>query len=183
MSFSETAVPRSRSPCAPPSDNPSKSFWHSEPSPLLTAHRTTRELPKTADVVIIGSGMTGASVAHHLLNDDPTSEARNGKAKEDYSVVMLEAREACWGATGRVCFQSSTRIFLYVCLQGANSRLLQNGGHCQPALFVHPHDPSIGNFELLNFKTIHSLIEAKKIDCEFVVQPAVRTFYSRRLVN
>jgi hypothetical protein len=65
----------------------------------------------------------------------------------------------------------------------ANPHSFQNGGHCQPALFVHPHDPSIGNFELLNFKTIHSLIESKKIDCEFVVQPAVRSFYSRRLVN
>ena len=101
MSLYNPTVSQSRPPCDPPSDNPSKSFWHSEPSPLLTAHRTTRELPKTADVAIIGSGITGASVAHHLLN---ASNDSNGGlvAGKDYNVVMLEAREACWGATGRV---------------------------------------------------------------------------------
>lgn len=43
--------------------------------------------------------MTGASVAHHLLNDQNTV----GQPGNRLSVVMLEAREACWGATGRVC--------------------------------------------------------------------------------
>lgn len=80
--------------CPLPTLKSTASFWHSEPSPLLTAHRSTRELPSHADVVIIGSGMTGASVAHHLLND--------GDKHEKLNVVMLEAREACWGATGRV---------------------------------------------------------------------------------
>lgn len=99
---------KSRSPCELPSNNPSKSFWHSEPSALLTAHRTTRELPQTADVVIIGSGISGASVAHHLLNDDSATTTEMGKKKDGYSVVMIEAREACWGATGRVRLQLRT---------------------------------------------------------------------------
>lgn len=48
--------------------------------------------------MIIGSGITGASVAHHVLNnDDVRADDSPGR-----SVVMLEAREACWGATGRV---------------------------------------------------------------------------------
>lgn len=92
MSLEKPELPRDRQPCDLPSPKSTASFWHSEPSALLLGHRSTRNLPETADVVVIGSGMTGASVAHHLLTE--------GKEKVD--VVMLEAREACWGATGRV---------------------------------------------------------------------------------
>jgi FAD dependent oxidoreductase len=76
-----------------PSANSTKSFWHSDPSKILLGHRTTAALPTEADVVIIGSGISGASAAHFLRQDD------RGK---DLNIVMLEAREACWGATGRV---------------------------------------------------------------------------------
>lgn len=95
---SERHISTASAPCGLPSKSSTASFWHSEPSNLLKAHRSTRELPGTADVVIVGSGMTGASVAHHLLTDDEVVE-RSGKKPR---VVMLEAREACWGATGRV---------------------------------------------------------------------------------
>ncbi|TKA69808.1 hypothetical protein B0A49_05857 [Cryomyces minteri] len=128
-----------------PTPNPSFSFWHTEPSPLLLRHRSTRDLPPYADVVIVGSGITGAAAAYHLAHDE--------RAK-GMSVLMLEAREACWGATGR------------------------NGGHCQPLLLSHPTTPSIPLFELSNYRAIQSLIAAHAIDCEFVVQPSVRAFYS-----
>ncbi|KAI0004438.1 DAO-domain-containing protein [Xylariaceae sp. FL0662B] len=64
--------------------------------PLLD-HRTTPELPPSADTVIIGSGITGTLVAKHHLETWP-----------EKSVVVLEAREFCSGATGR------------------------NAGHCKP---------------------------------------------------
>ena len=76
-----------------PTANSTKSFWHSDPSKVLLGHRTTASLPTEADIVIIGSGISGASAAHFLRQDD------RGK---DLNIVMLEAREACWGATGRV---------------------------------------------------------------------------------
>jgi lysine/ornithine N-monooxygenase len=78
-----------------PTPNSTKSFWHSEPSKTLLGHRTTSSLPTEADVVIIGSGISGASAAYHLKQD---------KDGTDLNIVMLEAREACWGATGRVNF-------------------------------------------------------------------------------
>nr|KIR84852.1 hypothetical protein I308_05028 [Cryptococcus tetragattii IND107] len=66
-------------------------------NPLLN-HRTTEELPKEAEVVIIGSGISGSLCALSLLqNPDPPK-----------SVIILEARELCSGATGR------------------------NAGHCKP---------------------------------------------------
>jgi hypothetical protein len=75
-----------------PCPNPTKSYWHREPSHTLLDHRTSPDLPKTADIVVVGSGITGAFAAHFL---------KNGQAGES-EVVMLEARQACWGATGRV---------------------------------------------------------------------------------
>ncbi|KAK3075793.1 hypothetical protein LTR53_000618 [Teratosphaeriaceae sp. CCFEE 6253] len=150
MSRQHPALPRQHSAAGLPSEVSSHSFWHSQPSPLLTAHRSTRNLPQTADVVVIGSGITGASAAHHLL-----TSSKNDTHSSGLKVVMLEAREACWGATGR------------------------NGGHCQPLLFESPHDPSIGHFELRNFHALQDLIKEENIDCEFVAQPGVRSIYSQ----
>jgi len=76
-----------------PTANSTKSFWHREPSKILIGHRTTTTLPTEADVIIVGSGISGSFAAHYLKED------ARGK---DLKVVMLEAREACWGATGRV---------------------------------------------------------------------------------
>ncbi|KAL5333332.1 FAD dependent oxidoreductase-domain-containing protein [Aspergillus crustosus] len=69
----------------------SLSYWLQgvQGDPLLN-HRTTPELPASADIVIIGSGMTGTLVAKQA------TEAWPGK-----KVVVLEAREFCSGATGR----------------------------------------------------------------------------------
>ncbi|KAK6440540.1 hypothetical protein LTR95_003229 [Oleoguttula sp. CCFEE 5521] len=153
MSREMPQLPKTNTPCGPPHETSSISFWHSEPSPLLLGHRSTRHLPEKVDVVVIGSGLTGTSATRHLLR--PTGSHSNAKL----DVLMLEAREACWGATGR------------------------NGGHCQPLLFEHPHDPSIGEFELRNYNTLNQLIEAENIDCEWVSQPGVRAIYGTEIVE
>lgn len=77
-----------------PTAESTASFWHSEPSEFLLGHRTTPDLPTAADIVIVGSGITGASATRFLAED--------ARAK-GMSSVMLDAREACWCATGRVC--------------------------------------------------------------------------------
>lgn len=76
-------------PSALPAKDPLRSFWLSEPSELAD-HRTTSQLPKEADVIIIGSGIAGSLTAYNLLNVNPK-----------LNIVMLEAREVCGGATGR----------------------------------------------------------------------------------
>lgn len=76
-----------------PSPNPTHSYWHREPR--LQGHRTTEELPETAGAVVIGAGITGAFAARFLV-------------EKGVDVVLLEAREVGWGATGRVSFIPST---------------------------------------------------------------------------
>lgn len=70
-----------------PVSNPTEAFWQSPPHRLANIQSTL--LPSTADVVIIGSGITGCSAAKALL------ETSNHK------VVLLEARSISSGATGR----------------------------------------------------------------------------------
>lgn len=77
-----------------PVPNRLDSFWLTERDPVLQNARTTAELPSTADVVIVGSGLTGAMSAYHLQ--------REAKAQgRVLSIVMLEADECCGSATAR----------------------------------------------------------------------------------
>lgn len=82
-----------------PTTDSTASFWHSEPSKFLLGHRTTPNLLAEADIVIVGSGITGASAARFFAED-----ARS----KDLSIMMLDGREACWCATGRVCQATQT---------------------------------------------------------------------------
>lgn len=87
-----------------PSRNPTQSYWLRDPSKILLGHRGTADLPETADVVVVGSGITGAFAARFLMEGrgasaTPGDDDDDGKGQR---VVMLEAREVCAGATGRV---------------------------------------------------------------------------------
>ncbi|KAF2004098.1 DAO-domain-containing protein [Amniculicola lignicola CBS 123094] len=131
-----------------PTPTSTNSFWHSEPSKFLFGHRTTSELPAEADIVIVGSGITGSSAARFLAED----ERAKGK-----SIVMLEAREACWGATGR------------------------NGGHCQPLLF--DRSAEVAAFELKNVSAVKSYVDAHDVPCEWRSVSGCRTFWSESLLQ
>ncbi|KAF6845195.1 putative FAD dependent oxidoreductase [Colletotrichum musicola] len=116
-----------------PSAESTHSYWHREPSVKLLGHRTTKDLPPTADVVVVGSGITGAFAAKEL------KEAPGGADKR---VLLLEAREACWGATGR------------------------NGGHCQPV--TYGLSTEIADFELQTYAYLRDLIAENAIPCDWV---------------
>ncbi|KIL88471.1 hypothetical protein FAVG1_08552 [Fusarium avenaceum] len=73
-----------------PSPHPTASYWQEPPALIATIQ--SDELPSVTDIAIIGSGVTGTSVAHSLLNDSRAKAVR---------VTILEARNACSGATGR----------------------------------------------------------------------------------
>lgn len=123
-----------------PRSNPTTSYWQDPPSPLAS-HWSTDDLPSSTDVVIIGSGITGALMAHNIL-DQPSPP----------SVLMLEARTACSGATGR------------------------NGGHTKcasyrsflgnVALLGEIEAAKIARFEYNSMKAVHAFARQHGIDCD-----------------
>lgn len=71
--------------------NPMTSFWQLPAHPTMSETRS-ETLSATADFAIIGSGITGCSIAKTLLDDSSSTHS---------SVVVFEARELTSGATGR----------------------------------------------------------------------------------
>ncbi|KAF4456424.1 hypothetical protein F53441_1428 [Fusarium austroafricanum] len=74
-----------------PVPKPTSSYWLDNPPFPALCDIQDDELPPEADIVIIGSGITGAAVAKSLL------ELSGSKLR----VVVCEARQICSGATGR----------------------------------------------------------------------------------
>lgn len=92
----QRALDRIHSDPGIPSNPTTSSFWLHDPHPSF-AQPVSKPLPTQADVVIIGSGITGASIARTLLQN----RAKSSSASSHPAVVMLEARDICSGATGR----------------------------------------------------------------------------------
>ena len=60
----------------------------------LASFRSSNTVPAECDIAIIGTGMAGVATAYHILSDPNLGASKP-------SVVLLEARQACSGATGR----------------------------------------------------------------------------------
>jgi glycine/D-amino acid oxidase-like deaminating enzyme len=143
--------PRTIPPSTLPSEKSTTPFWRTELHELDN-HRTTPDLPSSCDILIIGGGYAGITAAYHLLASEE-AKAKFGSAAPKPNVVLLEARGACSGATGR------------------------NGGHLRPA--VHTRLPELIKeygveraVELCDFEDAHvlavkELIEKEGIECEF----------------
>ncbi|KAK2059741.1 FAD dependent oxidoreductase [Colletotrichum caudatum] len=129
-----------------PVPNAIKPYWRQELHPL-DSHQSSETLPAEQDIVIIGAGYAGAALAYYLLNDVEESSRS--------TVTILEAREACSGATAR------------------------NGGHVRPDLFAglpsrikkfgQKAADEVALFELANFHAVRDLVREENIDCDFRV--------------
>ena len=76
-----------------PSKESTLPFWRTELHELDT-HRSTADLPSACDILIIGAGYAGITAAYHLLNNFDGAKTRP-------NIVLVEARQACSGATAR----------------------------------------------------------------------------------
>lgn len=72
-----------------PLPEPCVSYWQQPPDPIAD-FRSAAAFPQYADAVVVGSGVSGASIAYNLLT-----------ARPELKLVMLEARQAASGASGR----------------------------------------------------------------------------------
>ncbi|KAF9003170.1 FAD dependent oxidoreductase [Hymenopellis radicata] len=127
-----------------PVERPCLSIWQrtTRQNPLINEGASS-PIPETAEAVVIGSGLAGTVTAYELLTSP------NGPKK----IVMLEAREACSGASGR------------------------NAGHCRPdafrgfTAFSKIHGPEqamkIIQHEKLVLQLVKKFIDTHNIDCDF----------------
>jgi glycine/D-amino acid oxidase-like deaminating enzyme len=75
-----------------PRTNPTEAFWQMPVHESLSAIQSP-QLPERTDFAIIGSGVTGCSVAKNLFD--------NPALPKDSHITVFEARNLCSGATGR----------------------------------------------------------------------------------
>ncbi|WWD19838.1 hypothetical protein CI109_104305 [Kwoniella shandongensis] len=138
--------------------NPPISPWGEKVFPptwkLSEWQRTTRDdplvnmgrddaLPERSEVVIIGSGLAGTKTAHSLLTSPNPPK----------SITIIEAREACSGASGR------------------------NAGHCRPDAFrgftafskIHGKEEAgkIIKSEGITLASVKEFVEEHSVECEF----------------
>lgn len=110
---------------------------------------------------MIGSGFSGASAAFFILADD--------SQKSKPSVVILEARQTCSGATGR------------------------NGGHLKPDAYYSAikYEQMFGTalaedmttFENQQVWDVKELVEKEKIDCDFQLTRAIDVFTDKEFAE
>jgi glycine/D-amino acid oxidase-like deaminating enzyme len=140
-----SAPPKEARTGFPKQEGQSLSYWLQQVrcDPLLD-HRTTDALPKDADTVIIGSGISGTLIGKHHLETWPSK-----------SVIVLEAREFCSGATGR------------------------NAGHCKPDQWRHygklekaygeEQAIKIMNNEAETWRALVAYVKENNVDCDLWV--------------
>lgn len=90
MNISAEMATTTTPPCQPPVADATTPFWRTELH-NLDSFRSTVELPQECDVIVVGSGFAGVSTTYHILQNDESLP----------SIVMLEARGACSGASAR----------------------------------------------------------------------------------
>lgn len=132
-----------------PVKNALDSFWLSGFNSEMRDHRTTPELPKDSDIVIIGAGYAGAATAYHLLK----------QGTQATSITILEARGACSGATGRNGGHLRPDMYGHI-LEYCNRRGADVGR-------------SVAEFEIANMWAIKKVIEDERLDCDFALSRAV----------
>ncbi|KAK6431847.1 hypothetical protein LTR95_011989 [Oleoguttula sp. CCFEE 5521] len=134
-----------------PVPNPTTPYWRTELHPI-DEHRSTEQLPKDCDIVIIGAGLSGVAAAYHLIS----------KAGSNLpSIVLLEARQVCSGATGR------------------------NGGHCKvktATLLGVARDKGVAAanefaaFVDRQIQALKHVVGEEDLDCEFELRRSYDVF-------
>ena len=136
-----------------PRPNPTVSFWQSPPA-ALAHHRSTEALPPSADVVIIGGGITGTSIAYHLLAQSQQPAP---------PVVLLEARTACSGATGR---------------NGGHTKTASHGSFLRNVETLGEEEAvRVVRFEYRCMKAVHAFARRQGIACDSWEGDTVDIFY------
>ncbi|KAI0436993.1 FAD dependent oxidoreductase superfamily protein [Xylaria telfairii] len=143
-----------------PVPNPTTPYWRTNLHPL-DSHRSTEKLPAECDVLIIGAGISGVSVAYHLSQPDATE----GKLAVAPSILLLEARQVCSGATGRNGGHVKAKT-------GAVIKVAERDGLKQAEKFVA--------FIGAHIDTFKDVVERERLDCEFELRRSYDVYMNEK---
>lgn len=143
------------------------SYWRKQVGPIDN-HRSTEHLPTQVDVVIVGAGYAGASIVHHIVEECVRRD------RPLPSILILEAREACSGATGRNgTYHMPSRIQFNIARADSGNL----GGHLKPdplsraASVLETHGKAVAEhvatFESRQVDAIKELVQRENCDCDF----------------
>lgn len=136
-----------------PVGNTTRSFWTSSPHPL-SQHKSP--WPKAvADIAIIGSGITGTSLAYHIMAKRP-----------DLNVTLIEARSLCSGATARNGGHIKTMSFAV-------------WEHNKQAFGVE-EAIRIAAFEQSHLESMSAVIKSNSLNCDLVKTIGVDAYYDQK---
>ncbi|KAM0268393.1 hypothetical protein ACHAQH_009998 [Verticillium albo-atrum] len=130
--------------------NPTLPFWHSSPHPL--ANHQSPWPNSVVDIAIIGSGISGASIAHHLL-----SKHTNLK------ITLIDARSLCSGATARN--GGHIKAMTYAVWE-----------HRKQSVGVE-EAVRISAFEQSHLEVMAKVIYANRLDCDLALTEGVDAYY------
>lgn len=162
----------------PSNDTP---IWLKGAHPLAN-YQSRPKLPKEADVVIVGTGLTGASAAYHIARE---------AEKNGISVVVLEASDPGTGASGRNGgnFELIPENFYgeygtydgleeerYKFLRASYPELPEEALRAQAKRIAE----TIVKFGHKNADRMASTIESEKIDCDYSPAGWLRTALNER---
>ncbi|PWY70267.1 FAD dependent oxidoreductase [Aspergillus heteromorphus CBS 117.55] len=189
MTNATTATTTTTNPPILPANNPLLPFWRTDLDPLDNL-RTTPSLPQQSDIVIIGAGYAGVTLAYHLLKQQDESQPQ----PHHPTITLLEARQVCSGATGRNGLISSQNITLppstlnLVC--GTNIPALNLGGHLRPDIYgniptyIERHGLEAGvevaDFEWDHIQALRDLLREEEIDCEFNLTRNMNVYFDEQ---
>ena len=135
---------------------------------LLANHQSNPTFPKTADVVIIGAGLTGASAAYHLAQED-----RSGAR-----IVVLDQGEPAGEASGRnggnfELFPENS-VGMYEGLASERAAFLRRRYPGLPSAIVQAESErqasAVLGLSLRNRDLMKSIILREHIDCDFAAK-------------
>ncbi len=160
--LAEVGVATHRPIVMPTSDEP---FWFRSGRPLA-GYRSQSTLPSTADIVVIGAGLTGASAAYHLAD-----AARGG-----LRVVVLEQGDPAGEASGRnggnfeLIPENSVGVY-----EGLARERLAFLRRCHPGLpleVLHAESERqssvVLGMSLKNRELMKQIVLRERIDCDFM---------------
>ena len=135
---------------------------------LLANHQSNPTFPETADVVIIGAGLTGASAAYHLAQED-----RSGAR-----IVVLDQGEPAGEASGRnggnfELFPENS-VGMYEGLASERAAFLRRRYPGLPSAIVQAESErqasAVLGLSLRNRDLMKSIILREHIDCDFAAK-------------